>query len=62
VAHGARGVSVRGLAAFSQMSDGRLEPGPLLELVRARMDLSHDLDVIDLVSNRWRADEAASPR
>lgn len=47
-------IAVRGLAAFSQMSDGRLEPGPLLELVRAHMDLSHDLDAIDIVSNRWK--------
>lgn len=34
-----------GLALFSRMADGRLEPGPLLHVVREHFHLSHDLDL-----------------
>ncbi|QTE28589.1 N-acetylglucosamine kinase [Pengzhenrongella sicca] len=47
-------IAVRGLTAFSQMSDGRLAPGPLLEVLRTHLDLTADLDLVDVVLNRWK--------
>jgi N-acetylglucosamine kinase-like BadF-type ATPase len=49
-------IGVRGLQAGSQMSDGRLSPGPLLELLRERLVLDQDLDLVDVVLNRWSSD------
>jgi N-acetylglucosamine kinase-like BadF-type ATPase len=47
-------IAVRGLQAFSRMSDGRLPAGPLLDVLREHLDLRFDLDVVDVVLNRWR--------
>lgn len=47
-------IGVRGLQAFAQMSDGRLAPGPLLAVLREHLELDADLDLIDVVLNRWR--------
>lgn len=47
-------IGQRGLAAFSRMSDGRMPPGPLLELLRDRLQLEADLDLVDLVLHRWQ--------
>jgi N-acetylglucosamine kinase-like BadF-type ATPase len=47
-------IGIRGLQAFSQMSDGRLPAGPLLDILRRQLGLSADLDAVDLVLNRWR--------
>lgn len=47
-------IAVRGLSAFSQMSDGRLTPGPLLDVLRTHLDLKADLDLVDVVLNRWK--------
>lgn len=49
-------IGVRGLQAFTQMSDGRLPGGPLLDVLRERLTLDSDLAVIDVVLNRWRGD------
>ncbi len=49
-------IALRGLQAFSRMSDGRLPPGPLHELFRSRYDLRQDFDVLDLVLHRWDTD------
>src|SRR5439155_11897608 len=46
-------IAVRGLSAFSRMSDGREPPGPLHQLVRERVDVAVDLDVLDVVLTRW---------
>lgn len=46
-------IAVRGLNAFSRMSDGRLAPGPLLDVLRAHLRLPTDLDLVDVVLNRW---------
>jgi N-acetylglucosamine kinase-like BadF-type ATPase len=47
-------IAAQGLNAFTRMSDGRLPRGPLVELVRARVGITSDLDVIDVVMNRWK--------
>jgi N-acetylglucosamine kinase-like BadF-type ATPase len=47
-------IAARGLGAFSRMSDGRLDQGPLLAALRKYLDLSRDLDVIDVVLNHWQ--------
>lgn len=47
-------IAARGLNAFTRMSDGRLPRGPLVDLVRARVGITSDLDVIDVVMNRWK--------
>ena len=47
-------ISIRGLNAFSQMSDGRLPMGPLHEILREELGLLGDLDLVDVVLNRWK--------
>jgi N-acetylglucosamine kinase-like BadF-type ATPase len=47
-------IAVRGLNAFSRMSDGRLPEGPLAEVFRRHLAPPSDLDVIDIVLNRWQ--------
>ena len=47
-------IGIRGLGRFSKMSDGRIPTGPLYPLVRERLGLTEDLDLIDIVLNRWR--------
>ncbi len=51
-------IAIRGLNAFSRMSDGRLPPGPLLEILREHLRLPSDLDLVDVVLLRWRSDRA----
>jgi N-acetylglucosamine kinase-like BadF-type ATPase len=46
-------VAAQGLNAFSRMSDGRLARGPLYELMRERLQISSDLDVVSLVIEKW---------
>ena len=46
-------LGLRALQAFSRMSDGRTPPGPLLDVLRAHLDLGSDLDLVDLTLNRW---------
>ena len=47
-------ISIKGLNAFTRMSDGRLPVGPLHEALRARLELEADLDLVDVVLNRWQ--------
>jgi N-acetylglucosamine kinase-like BadF-type ATPase len=47
-------IAIRGLQALSQMSDGRLPAGPILDVFREHLGLRSDLDVVDVVLNRWR--------
>jgi N-acetylglucosamine kinase-like BadF-type ATPase len=47
-------VAIRGLNAFSRMSDGRLAEGPLAEVFRRHLKLTSDLDAIDVVHNQWQ--------
>ena len=46
-------VAAQGLNAFSRMSDGRLERGPLYGLLKEHLLLAGDLDVVSLVINKW---------
>jgi N-acetylglucosamine kinase-like BadF-type ATPase len=55
-------VAVRGLNAFSRMSDGRLPRGPLHALLLERVGIERDLDLVGVVVDRWggrRAEIAA---
>jgi N-acetylglucosamine kinase-like BadF-type ATPase len=47
-------ISIKGLNAFSRMCDGRLPVGPLYEALRAHLELGSDLDLVDIVLNRWQ--------
>lgn len=47
-------IGIRGLGRFSKMSDGRIAPGPLYGLIQEHLGLDEDLDVIDIVLNRWQ--------
>ncbi|MFF4898025.1 N-acetylglucosamine kinase [Streptomyces sp. NPDC001068] len=47
-------IAARALNVFSRMSDGRLPEGPLAEILRRRLGLTTDLEVIDVVLNRWQ--------
>ncbi|WP_062017524.1 N-acetylglucosamine kinase [Aureimonas sp. AU4] len=44
------------LQAFSRISDGREPPSPLLDRLRAHLELGADLDMVDVVLNRWAGD------
>jgi N-acetylglucosamine kinase-like BadF-type ATPase len=48
-------IGVQGLNVFSRMADGRLPRGPLYEMVRARVGVTHDLDLISVVVDTWGA-------
>jgi N-acetylglucosamine kinase-like BadF-type ATPase len=47
-------ISIKGLNAFTRMSDGRLPVGPLHEALRAHLELAADLDLVDVVLNGWQ--------
>ena len=47
-------VATRGLNAFSRMSDGRTPRGPLYDLLKARLEIGGDLDVVSLVIDTWK--------
>ncbi|GGN64085.1 N-acetylglucosamine kinase [Streptomyces kronopolitis] len=47
-------IAARALNLFSRMSDGRLPEGPLADLLRRHLALTADLEVIDIVLNRWQ--------
>lgn len=51
-------IAIRGLRAFAKMSDGRLPAGPLRERLATHLGLATDLDLIDVVLNRWQGDRA----
>jgi N-acetylglucosamine kinase-like BadF-type ATPase len=51
-------IAIRGLSAFAKMSDGRLTPGPLRKHLAEHLRLASDLDLVDVVLNRWRGDRA----
>jgi N-acetylglucosamine kinase-like BadF-type ATPase len=46
-------VGLRGLQAFSRMSDGRTPTGPLLDMLREHLALRSDLELVDIALNRW---------
>ncbi len=51
-------IAVRGLNAFAKMSDGRLSTGPLRALMTDHLHLAAELDLVDVVLNRWQGDRA----
>lgn len=52
-------IGVQGLAAFSRMADARLPRGPLYELMRERVGMRSDLDLIGIVIDEWGAARSA---
>ncbi|GAA2753667.1 N-acetylglucosamine kinase [Amnibacterium kyonggiense] len=50
--------AVRGLSAFTRMSDGRLPRGPLHARIREAVAAPTDLDVIGVVVGEWAEDRA----
>lgn len=51
-------LACRGLNLFARMSDGRSPKGPLYELLRRRLGLTHDLDLCGHVYSQLAADRA----
>jgi N-acetylglucosamine kinase-like BadF-type ATPase len=49
-------IAIRGLNAFARMSDGRLPTGPLHKHMTEHLRLATDLDLVDVVLNRWQGD------
>ena len=49
-------IAIRGLNAFARMSDGRLPTGPLHKHMAEHLRLATDLDLVDVVLNRWQGD------
>lgn len=52
-------VAVRGLNAFSRMSDGRLPRGPLYEVMKSRVGIQDDLDLVGVVLHEWQGRRTA---
>ena len=49
-------IAIKALNAFSRMGDGRLPVGPLHETLRAHLALEADLDLVDVILNRWQGE------
>lgn len=49
-------IGVEGLRAASRMSDGRRARGPLLDVLVEHLGLEAELDLVDVVLNRWHGD------
>jgi N-acetylglucosamine kinase-like BadF-type ATPase len=47
-------VAIRGLNAFTRMSDGRQPRGPLYDIVKTRVGTSDDLGVVGVIVDGWR--------
>lgn len=52
-------VATQGLNAFSRMSDGRLARSPLYDLLKQRLAIAGDLDVVSLVIEKWGGDRSS---
>jgi len=46
-------IGIQALRAFSKMSDGRAERGPLHDVLRCDLGLDADIDLVGLVLQRW---------
>lgn len=51
-------IAIQGLACFTRMSDGRLPKGLLHFELSTHLQLSDDLDLVDVVLNQWKGDRA----
>jgi len=51
-------IAEQGLNAFSRMSDGRLPHGPLHALMKSRLEVAGDLDVVSLVIDTWKGNRS----
>ncbi|WP_445165484.1 N-acetylglucosamine kinase [Mycolicibacterium sp. Dal123E01] len=51
-------IAAQGLNAFSRMSDGRLPRGPLHGLMKTRLEVDGDLDVVSLVIDTWKGNRS----
>jgi N-acetylglucosamine kinase-like BadF-type ATPase len=47
-------IGIRALRAFSKMSDGRAERGPLHDVLRRQLALEADIDLVGVVLHQWR--------
>lgn len=51
-------IAIQGLNLFSRMADGRLTTGPLLDVFREHLQLEADLELVNVVLNRWKGDRS----
>jgi len=51
-------IAAQGLNAFSRMSDGRMPQGTLHQLMRDRLEVGGDLDVVSLVIDTWKGNRS----
>jgi N-acetylglucosamine kinase-like BadF-type ATPase len=52
-------VATQGLNAFTRMSDGRLPRGALHGLLKNRLELASDLDVVSLIIDKWSGNRSS---
>lgn len=52
-------IAVRGLNAFTRMSDGRFPRGPIYDAIKESLNVEADFDVIDLVHRQWSGNRKA---
>ena len=51
-------IAAQGLNAFSRMSDGRMAHGPLHAMLKERLQVGGDLDVVSLVIDTWKGNRS----
>jgi N-acetylglucosamine kinase-like BadF-type ATPase len=51
-------IAAQGLNAFSRMSDGRMAHGPLHAMLKERLQVAGDLDVVSLVIDTWKGNRS----
>jgi N-acetylglucosamine kinase-like BadF-type ATPase len=51
-------IAAQALNTFSRMSDGRLPKGPLHGLMKDRLEVNGDLDVVSLVIDTWKGNRS----
>lgn len=51
-------IGCKGLNAFTRMSDGRLNKGPLYEIIKATLNIEYDLDITALILGKWQGERS----
>ena len=51
-------IGCKGLNAFTRMSDGRIEKGPLYQIIKTTLDIEYDLDITALILGKWRGERS----
>ncbi|MBL4630772.1 MAG: hypothetical protein JKY14_06280, partial [Paraglaciecola sp.] len=51
-------IGCKGLNAFTRMSDGRINKGPLYEIIKTALNIEYDLDITALILGKWQGERS----